>query len=323
MPEVAKKQPEKSRFSLLALIPLGVAFVLGPLMLPRAVVPTTIPIPIADLRAVEARSAEDRARARRVESEHLPDDARQLGQAIRDFNAASVTEDKLTEWGKLRRAIDGSLAIVRAMPNGNSIVLDLRAVQLEHFLVGVQEYEKTGQSSKELDELGGSFIRRSKLAGWAGDRSVLMDEPVLRVAFKLAWNGIAQLDNLPDFDPTTDELRLLYAFYLQHPHAPDHARAQIDALRKTAKTKKDCEALDAGERLAAEAWQLDKVEKLAKIDSAYPADYARGVLHYRAGHYSESSRLFQRWLEEHPNGPLTLRARGHLRAAIRATEAAL
>jgi hypothetical protein len=292
-------------------------------MLPRAVAPTTVPVPVADLRAFDARVAEDRARARRVESERLPDDARLLGQAIRDFNAASVLEDKSTEWGKLRRGIDGSLAVVRAMPNGNSIVLDLRAVQLEHFLAAVREFERTGESSKELDELGGSFVRRSKMAGWIDDKTVLMDEPVRRVAFKLAWNALAQLDNLPDFDPTIDELRVLYTFYLQHPHAPDHARAQIDALRKTAKTKKDCDNLDAGERLAADAWRLDKVEKLAKVDSAYPADYARGALHYRMAAYGESARSFQKWLEEHPNGPFTLRARNHLRAAIRAREEGL
>src|SRR5207247_7804046 len=103
-------------------------------------------------------------------------------------------------------------------------------------------------------ELGGSFVRRLRLAGWLVDHTVLMLEPERRVAFKLAWNALTQLENLPDFDPSLDEMRVLYTFYLQNPHASDPVRAQIDAHRKTAHTKKECDALDAGERLAAEAW---------------------------------------------------------------------
>jgi len=110
------------------LIPLGVALALGPLMLPRAIAPTTIPVPVADMRAFDAVVASDRARAKHVEAERLPDDGRLLGQALRDFNRASANEDKTVDTAKLRRALDSALAVVRAMPNGNSIVLDLRAV---------------------------------------------------------------------------------------------------------------------------------------------------------------------------------------------------
>jgi hypothetical protein len=163
-------------------------------------------------------------------------------------------------------------------------------------------------------------VRRLKLAGWIDDHAVVMAEPERRVAFKLAWNGLAQLENLPDFDLALDEMRVLYTFYLQHPHPSDPVRAQIDARRRTARTKKECDALDAGERLAAEAWRLDKIDKLAKVDAAYPLEYARGVSLFRLARYGESAHAFERWLEAHPNGPFTLRARGHLRAALRAKE---
>lgn len=312
----------KRRFSPLALIPVGVALALGPLMLPRAVAPTTLPVPMTDTRAFDARVTEDQRRARRAELERLPDDARLVGQAIRDLNVAAVNEDKTTDWEKLRRGLDMALATVRATPNGNSVLLDLRAVQLEHFLAAVRDFERTGQTSKELDELGGPFVKRLRLAGWLDDHTVLMAEPERRVAFKLAWNALTLLENLPDFDPSLDEMRVLYTFYLQNPHAADPVRAQIDAHRRAAKTKKECDALDAGERLAAEAWRLEKIDKLAKIDPIYPAEYARGVELFRLARYADSARAFERWLDAHPNGAFTLRARGHLRAAIRAKEEA-
>jgi TolA-binding protein len=165
-------------------------------------------------------------------------------------------------------------------------------------------------------------VWRSKLAGWIDDHAVLMSEIEQRVAFKLAWNAATQLEGLPDFALTLDETRALYTFYLQHPHAPDPVRAQLDAHRKSAKGAKECAMLDAGERLAAESWRLEKIEKLEKLDPEYPAAYARGVELYRMERYGEAARAFETWLDAHPDGPFTLRARGHLRAAIRAKQEA-
>jgi len=147
-----------------------------------------------------------------------------------------------------------------------------------------------------------------------------MDEATLRVMFKLAFNAATQLEGLPDFEPTLDELRVLYTFYLQHPHAPDKARAQLDQHRKTAHTEKECKLIDASERLAAETWRLEKIEKLEKIDPAYPTAYARGVQLFRLDRYGDSARAFETWLDAHPDGPFTLRARNHLRAALRAKQ---
>ena len=70
-----------------------------------------------------------------------------------------------------------------------------------------------------------------------------------------------------------------------------------------------------------ELWRLEKVKLLAKIDPEYPGEYARGVAAYRAGKYAISEDAFKKWLKDHPNGPFTLRAQNHLRAAIAAQSA--
>lgn len=318
---LAARPKARSKTSALALVPVVVALVFGPLLLPRANPPDAVPLPAPDLRNVEWTEHTERAMARRAEVARLPDDARLLGQAIRDFNLASAHDDPTADWGRARRAIDGALATLLQTPNGADEVLALRAFQLERFLAEVRAFQQTGTPTTELDELGGAFVRRMRLAGWCNDHTLALSERELRVAFKLAWNAVVQVEGRPGFDPTTDELRVLYTFYLLHPHAPEGVRAQIDAHRKTAKTAKDCAALDAGERLAADAWRLEKVTRLAKIDPAYPAGFAQGVLYYRMQRYEESVRAFEGWLAAHPSGALALRAEAHLRAARAAQKA--
>jgi hypothetical protein len=290
-------------------------------MLPRARAPVAVPLPSPDLRNVEWTEDVDRATARRAAREKLPDDARLLGQAVRDFNLASAHDDPGADWARTRRAIDGAVATLMQRPDGTEQILALRAFQLERFLEEVRAFERTGESSQELDELGGAFVRRMRFAGWCKDHTILLSEHELRVAFKLAWNATVQLDGRPGFDPTQDEMRVLYTFYFLHPHAPEGVRAQIDTHRKTAKTAKECAALDAGERLAADAWRLEKVDRYAKLDPSYPAGFARGVLLYRLARYDDASRAFEGWLAQHPSGPLALRAENHLRAARAARDA--
>lgn len=312
---LSPRSKPRSKISALALVPLGVALTLAPLMLPHATAPVDVPLPAPDLRTIERTEAGDRETARRAAAERLPDDARLLGQAIRDFNVGSAHDDATMDFGKARRTIDGALATLLQRPDGTAQVLGLRAYQLERFLDAVRAFERTGENSAELDELGGAFVRRMRLAGWCRDHTVLLPEHVRRVAFKLVWNATVQVEGKAGFEPTLDELRVLYTFYLLHPHAPEAVRAQLDARRAAAKGAKDCAALDAGERLAAEAWRLEKVDRFAKLDPTYPAGFARGVLLYRLSRYDDAARAFDAWLREHPSGALALRAEGHLRAA--------
>jgi hypothetical protein len=43
-----------------------------------------------------------------------------------------------------------------------------------------------------------------------------------------------------------------------------------------------------------------------------------GVAYYRVGRYDTSLEAFRSWIEKHPDGPLSLRARNHMKAAMAA-----
>jgi TolA-binding protein len=95
-------------------------------------------------------------------------------------------------------------------------------------------------------------------------------------------------------------------------------REAILAARRGARDPSACLALDEAERASTEAWRLDHIGRLAAIDPAYPADYARGVVSFRRGDFGASAKAFEAWLQAHPGGPMSLRAQNFLRAAAAA-----
>ena len=305
---------------LLALIPILVGVLLAALLFPHDSVPDDVPLPVIDSRALERTEHDDDARAARAESAGLPAEVRALGEAIRAFDVAEAKDAPRTPWAELRASVDEArkLALDKSGIDG---VLDLRAAQEKKFIDEVRAWRKTGQETDELTAVGGAFIRRMTLAGYVDGRKLALGDRELRVAYKLKWNAVARFESVPELQPSLDEMRALYTFYILHPHAPEAARETIAAARKNARTQADCDALEAGEQLAIEQWRLDKVEKLAALDASYPAPYARGVALYRAAKYADSARAFEEWLRLHPDGPLTLRARNHLHAAISASRA--
>jgi hypothetical protein len=298
----------------LALIPVGVALLFAGLMLPRAVPPRDLPLPEVNAPAVEAAQASDDARAAAAAETPLPTSVRAFGQAIRAFNVAEARDLPETGWDLLRSDVDRTRK--EAMATGVGPLLDLRAAQMKKFLDGLHAWEKTGDVSPEFEAVAGAFLRRMTAAGWAHERTLDLSDAELRVMYKLKWNAVAHFEELPGFEPSLDEMRELYTFYLLHPHAPEGTRASIDAARKNARTAADCEALAAGEAMAGEGWRLEKIERLGRLDPSYPLDFARGVALYRSGNYEGSARAFESWLQKHPDGPWTLRARNHLRAAL-------
>lgn len=301
------------RMSGLGLVPVVVALLLGPLLLPRAVPPADVPLPRVDERVVEEAERLDRERAARARL-GLPDEVRQLGQDLRDLNAYSARGSGPREPDALRREIDRLLGAETA-DLGMERLRELRAYQTQRFIEEVRAYGRSGTVSAELEELGGTFVPRMEAAGWIRGKRCLMDDRELRIAYQLAW--LATLGALDSpLSPTLDEQRVLYAFYLRHPHASEASRASIDGARRTARTPADCEALDAGERIAAEAWRLERVDRLARIDPEYPHAFARGVVLFRMARYDDSARAFHAWVEAHPDGPLATRARNHLKAAL-------
>lgn len=320
MASSGEKENSPARSSaVLALIPLGVGIVLGGLMLPRATPPDDVPIPRVDMRSLERTEADDRALAASAEIDRLSADVRAAGEAIRAFNGFEAHDDADAPWVSARVTIDDKVAIAWRADNGKALTA-LRAVQLARFVDEVHAYQQSGAASPELDALGGGFLQQMRIAGWLDGRTLAMDDHVLRVAFKLKWNATAGLDTHAELGPTLDESRALYTFYLTHPHPQETTRFSIEAARRTARTQADCDALAEGQRMASERWRVEKIDKLAKLDPAYPADYARGVGEYRAGRYEASARAFQQWLDAHPDGNYSLRAKNHLRAAMAMTE---
>ncbi|HEY3819107.1 MAG TPA: hypothetical protein VGL81_18185 [Polyangiaceae bacterium] len=300
----------------LALIPLGVAFVLGVLLLPRRAAPESVPLPIASGSQLVRIAAADHARAERARRDPLPGSVRALGSALRAFHTLEARDADNRELYEARRAIDTAFA--EAFHGGAEPLLDLRAVQLEGFLDEMHRFESTGDQTPELQALAGAFVRSLTVEGWCSGHSVAPGDAALRTMFKQMWNALLGLEGQPEMAPALDEQRAVYAFYLSHPHPQKAMRDALEAARRGARDAAACTAIAEASRAATESWRLERIGRLAVIDPSYPADYARGVASYRRGDFGASAQAFRVWLREHPDGPLALRAQNYLRAAANA-----
>ena len=297
----------------LAVVPLGMAVVLGVLLLPRRAVPESVPLPVADARALGRTERADHDLATHARQHPLEGAVRALGSAIRDFHTLEARDAEGRELYAARRAVD--VALIDALKTGPEPLLELRAVQLEGFLDEMHRFEATGQQSDELKALAGAFVRSLTLDGWCEDHDVAPDDATLRVMFKRMWSAFIAQEGNAALALTLDEQRTLYAFYLSHAHPSPSMRDALEAARRGARDVKACTAIEEAYRSATEAWRLEHIARLATLDPTYPADYARGVASYRRGDFGASARSFRSWLTGHPEGPLALRAQNYLRAA--------
>jgi hypothetical protein len=297
----------------LALVPVGVALVLGVLLLPRRAPPESVPLPVPDARLLAQAEAADHALAEHARGVALPGPVRALGSAIRDFHTLEARSAADRDLYEAKRAVGA--ALVDALGGGIDLLRELRAVQLEGFLAEMRRFEATGVQSPELEALAGGFVRSLTAEGWCDDHAVAPGESALRTMFKQMWNAFLGLEGRAELSPTLDEQRALYAFYLSHPHPPKTMRDALSAARRGARDAAACAAIEEAARGAVEAWRIERIGRLAAIDPAYPVDYARGVASYRRGDFGASAQSFRKWLREHPVGPLALRAQNFLRAA--------
>jgi len=312
----------------LALVPMGVAIVLGLLLVPRRAEPNGVPLPLADARALAHTVAIDHRLAEEARREPLPAPVRALGSAIRAFHTLEAREADSRSLGEARRGVD--LALIDALPGGSDALLRLRAIELETFLDEVGRFTATGEESAELQALAGGFVRSMTAEGWCDGHALAPSVPVLRVMFKQMWNDFlgfpgrdAARSSVPSgqgrrsalLDPTLDEVRTLYAFYLAHPRPSKAMREAIASARRGARDAKAYTALVEAERAATESWRLERIARLGAVDPLYPTDYARGVARFRRGEFGAAADAFRRWLGDHPDGPFALRARSFLRAA--------
>src|SRR5262249_44680786 len=142
------------------------------------------------------------------------------------------------------------------------------------------------------------------------ERRLAPDDTVLAVMFKKRWNDVTGLQGTA-FALTLDEQRALLRFLIAHPAVTFSPLSNGAAPESPAMSA-------ARRRVIADEKRLEKVRELASVDPEYPAAYAEGVLLYRLGRFEASGIAFDRHLSAQPEGPLTLRARNHLKAALEA-----
>ncbi len=311
-------QIELRRALVLSLVPASVALVFGLLLLPRRAVPDAIPLPIPDSRVLARTRDADAELAESARRGPLAPRVRALGSALRDFHTQEANGGEVGAIGRARRAIDTSL--VEALPAGDRALLELRAVELEIFVGEVTRFESSGVESDELRAVAGGFVRSMRAEGWIEGHRLAPGLDALRAMYKQMWNTFLGLDTRQPFELSLDEQRALYAFYLLRPHAPSAMREAIASARRGTSAPGAGPALDEAQRIAVETWRLERIARLSAIDPLYPAAYARGAANLRRGDYAAAAAAFRDWLTEHPDGPLSLRARNYLRSAVTARE---
>jgi hypothetical protein len=291
------------------------------LMMPRAAAPDAVPLPRLDGRALHATEQADDARAAAAEAVRLPSYVLAVGTALRVLNGLDVRGVDEVEKIDARRRLEGSVHDLPAREGVEAELLALRAVQVRHFLDAVAKWEATGESTEDLVELGGGFLRNIEDAGWIVHRHVLLDESQRRVAFKVVWNTLIGVDKRQTFALTLDEQRALYTFYIEHPHPPESHRRSLAMDRESAKDPEACARVNADADKSASLWLVEKIKKLGALDPSYPSVYAAGVAYYQAGHFDQSAEAFSAFIGAHPDGAYALRAKNHLKAALKAQDA--
>lgn len=278
---------------------------------PRSVPPRDVPAPAVVPSALRAALATDEARARDVAGQaargELDYDVRALGEAVRAFGRAEVADRGAAKEEAHRRAM---LAARAAIAHGPDAVLALRAYQARAFLREMRAFERTGEPTEELGELAGTFPQSAVAYRWydPSARRLLPDEAALSALYKKRWNEVTGLKG-EVFALSLDEERALLAFLIDHPAvaaAPSSPGATAATERGRA----------IAVRVAEEEWRLEKIRDLATLDASYPAAFAEGVVLFRLGRFEAAAKAFDAHLTAHPDGPWTLRARNHLKAAL-------
>lgn len=170
-----------------------------------------------------------------------------------------------------RRHVDAALVELLGGPDsGREELLNLRAIQLDEFLAEVHRLPTPSGTSRELGELAGNFLESMKVDGWYDGRSLVPGDDVLRVMFKEMWNTLVGLQQRPDMAPTLDEARVLYAFYLLHPHPSRAMRESLVESRRAVSELGHGGAYERAERAAVEAWRIERIGRLGVLDRRIP-----------------------------------------------------
>jgi hypothetical protein len=287
---------------------------------PQSVDPVEVPVPMIAPEAIARATRADDALAAQAERESrqgkpLDFDVRTLGSAIRAYGLADAdgvdtagdeSASRLADTRVVVARRDVALAAGKAHAQGDAALAKLRAYQLGAFLRELRRWDAEGVETKELRALGGGFVAMARKNGWVRHGKLLVDEAARRALFKKRWNELV-MTRSDALALTIDEQRALLRLLIRHPPRVDAG----DGIRAPQRLSDDERAA-----FVASQYRLRKIEELAKIDPAYPADFARGVVLYQMRRFASATEMFRRHLDAHPDGPLTLRARNHLKASL-------
>ena len=190
------------------------------------------------------------------------------------------------------------------------------------FLTEVARFEETGQVSSELEAVAGTFVQSMTGQGWCAghhlaagpdvpSRHVQGDVECLRRA-----RGAGRV-------PSRRSTRCApsSAFYLGHPHAPSSVRDRVLAMRQRCARRP---RLRGGGNAP---WSAGPPRSGASNGSRgsprcwiprTPPPSREGYRAFRRRLLRGLRRCVRGWLEDHPDGPYTLRAQAFLRAAVAA-----
>jgi hypothetical protein len=275
-------------------VAVWIAVVAAALAVPRPVDQQELPAPLPDRRALAWSAAEERVLAEEARHRALPFEVRAVGELFRRHGAASADGQADRAARILTDLRDATKAAMKQ--HGPRALQRLRAVQGELFERALDEFERTGKPSRELDELGGNLMKKAEESGWLESGRLSISHQARAVFFRIRWADLTGLRAQAPFTPTLDDWRVYYEFLLAHPEGA----GELDRLRS----------------------QFAYVTALAKRDSTYPVWLARGVLQYRKGALPEAAEAFQAHLAERPDGPYALRAKNYLLATLAKADSA-
>jgi len=266
----------------LAIPSVGIAALAALLGVPRPTKPSTVPEPAIHVRDLNAELRDLDARARRAKAQPLPFTIREVGEAYRrlgriQFHGAGPLDDaQATRWRSLIHAARTRL--------GDEPLLTLRAVQVELFVEALVAWERTGNVSDELVELGGDFIPLAQRHNWWKKGALRVSGEERWALGILRWTTLAGLLKTPPY-PLSRDMEVLELRFFFGEACRDHS------------------ATDLARRI---------IERYAELEPDYPIEYASGVLAAERSQFEGAAAHFMRQLQAHPNGVYVTRARNHL-----------
>jgi len=255
---------------------VGLALVAAIVAVPRPTEPSWVPEPVVHPRSLSAELARTTGLAGQARAHPLPFAVRELGEAYRRLGRTQyevsrpLVSDQVQAWrGMLHTVLEHV---------GNQPVLQLRALQCELLVAAVHDWQRTGNISGDLIELGGDLVSIVNAT-----HETLTEPEQWALALK-RWTTLAGLGKQNEFRASREvELTQLHFFYQQPPAEEDPFATRMRILKR-----------------------------YEDLDSTYPVDYAVGVLLVQSGRAETAATYFAKQLEFHPNGAFALRARNHL-----------